>query len=393
MAVLVGALAPRDTVADGEGGATELAGAWGVQAFEAGGRSYAYVAGTADAGLTGFRVGADGTLTVVENVADTAGPGLLTPTRLVSATFGGRTFLYVGSNLGNAVTVFEVDTSGGAGDGALRLVQTVFDVSGLELLGVVGRLSVAEAGGTSVLVVSGAVDNGVTAFRIDPATGRLVTGTPAPPVSVDDGADAAFELAGALDTATAVAGGRSFVFVAGNADDGVTSFELGADGSLTFRDSVDDGEDAALELDGAMGLATVTVGSATYLVASGYDDDGLGVFEVGSDGSLTLRDSLYDAADPALALDAPLGLSTFSLGGETFVAVSSSGEGGALSVFHLGAGGALTLVQTLRDDPTLGLGLSFDNAFLGSGGCRSCSPPATGTAPCPLSSSAAARTR
>ena len=53
-------------------------------------------------------------------------------------------------------------------------------------------------------------------------------------------------------------------------------------------DSLQDIEDdPALQLNGAFGLSIVTIGADTYLYASGYNDDGVSGFRIGSDGRLT----------------------------------------------------------------------------------------------------------
>jgi hypothetical protein len=75
------------------------------------------------------------------------------------------------------------------------------------------------------------------------------------------------ELDGASSIASAQVGGFTYVFVAGSVDDGISVFRLSANGTLTPVFDVTD--DATLELDGARGLSTAMVGGATYLFAAG----------------------------------------------------------------------------------------------------------------------------
>jgi hypothetical protein len=65
----------------------------------------------------------------------------------------------------------------------------------------------------------------------------------------------------------AVVGGVTYVFVAGQADDGVSVFSVAADGTLTNVDNVTDA--GALQLDGAEGVGTAVVAGVTYLFVVG----------------------------------------------------------------------------------------------------------------------------
>ena len=79
--------------------------------------------------------------------------------------------------------------------------------------------------------------------------------------------DATLELVSPLGVTTAVVGGTTYLFVTGGNDDGVSVFSVAADGTLTNVDNVSD--DATLELDGAVGVTTAVVGGTTYLFVTG----------------------------------------------------------------------------------------------------------------------------
>ena len=89
-----------------------------------------------------------------------------------------------------------------------------------------------------------------------------------------------------MDVVTVTVDGHTFAVVAGEDDNGLAVFELHADGTLTLHHNVDRRRHA-LNLWGASGLATATVDGVTYVLASGVYDDGLSVFAVGADGQLT----------------------------------------------------------------------------------------------------------
>src|SRR5687767_1755630 len=107
-----------------------------------------------------------------------------------------------------------------------------------------------------------------------------------------------FELDEARASAMVTIGGRTFVYIGGSTDDGISGFELTANGTLTNVVNLDDASDATLELNGVRGLTTAVVGTSTYLFAAGDADNGVSVFLINSSGSLTEVDSVDDAADP-----------------------------------------------------------------------------------------------
>ena len=350
MAVFVGGLVNRANVADA--GALELDGANDVHTLSILGRTFVYVTGYTDDGISVFELLSNGTLTNVQNIPDTAALLLDGAGAIASAEIGGSTFLYINSATDNGISVFRVGS-----DGTLSSIQNVADAAALELNGGLGRPAVTSVAGTTFLVAPGYSDNGVSVFRIS-ADGRL-TNT----ANVDDAASPSFTLRGAYDVATAAIGGRTFVFVAGVNDRGVTAFQLTASGQLVFADSVTD--NSILKLDGANGVATAVVGGTTYLFVSSILDDGISVFSVDTAGHMSNVFNLADTA--ALGLDGASGLRTFTLEGETFLSVSG-GTDNALSLFHVEANGALANVATRFDDATLRLQLSYYNAFASVGG-------------------------
>src|SRR3990172_1701790 len=94
--------------------------------------------------------------------------------------------------------------------------------------------------------------------------------------NVDDSDGSNFELASVFGVTTAVVDGRTLLFTAARADNGVSVFELAADGTLTsVRDEPDRGD---LELDGASSVAPADIGGQGFLFAGGLGDGGVGGF-------------------------------------------------------------------------------------------------------------------
>ncbi|MCB1367201.1 MAG: Hint domain-containing protein [Rhodobacteraceae bacterium] len=154
------------------------------------------------------------------------------------------------------------------------------------------------------------------------------------------------ELLNLRTIATGNVGGNTLVFAGGN-DDGISVFQLADDGTLTSLFDLDD--DSALELDNLRELQFVEVGGNPILIAAG-NDDGLSTFSVASDGTLTLLDEIED--DASLLLNNVDALTTISVGGNTFVitgnAHTAAQEG--VSVFSLGSDGSLTHVDQVTED-------------------------------------------
>jgi len=355
MSVQSGSLAPRSTVTDassrGNSG-LELYGAYGVSTLAVGGQTYVYATGLLDNGLSVFRLGADGSLDNIQNLTDSGDTTYLQltgATAITSATVGTTTYLYVAASLNHKpgyLNVFEVGS-----DGQLSFVSVFEDTAATQLSGIEGKMAVTTVGtgATQFLVATGDDDNGVSVFRIE-ADGSL-TNTD----NVHD--NATLELDNAMDAVTAQVGTKTFVFVAGEDDNGLSVFELRADGTLANTDNVTD--DGSLNLWGATGLATAKIDGTTYLIASGGYDDGLSVFAASDAGKLTNVFNIEDTA--TRGLNGAQGLTTFVLDGETYLSVSGRDDD-ALSVFHVGPGGVLTDVSVVFDSAGVALDGSYYNA-------------------------------
>jgi VCBS repeat-containing protein len=322
----------------GDNATLQLGGASYVTTAVVGDTTYVFVTGKGggDNAVSVFSLGDDGTLTNVFNVADNNTTNLGGAFALTTAVVGDTTYLFVCGVNDSGVSVFSVGA-----DGSLTNTANVGDSATLQL-----SLSVdvetMVVGGTTYLFADGVNDNGVSVFAVG-ANGTLT--------NVDNVIDnATSNIQGPQGMATAVVGGNAYLFVTGYHDDGVGVYSVAADGHLTNVFNVRDS--GQMELDGPVDAITVVVGGTTYLVVSGFDDDGLTVFSVAADGHLTNVFNLPD--DGTLKLDNPVGLSTTVIGGTTYLLVAGAEDDG-LSVFAMGADGALTNVANVSDDATLKL--------------------------------------
>jgi 6-phosphogluconolactonase (cycloisomerase 2 family) len=289
-----------------------------------------------------FSVAADGTLTNVDIVTDDVMLELDGATHVTAAVVGGTTYLFVAARDDDGVSVFSV-----AADGTLTSVDNVTDDATLHLDRAEG-VTAAIVDGTTYLFMSGLDDSGVSVFSV------AADGTLANVDNVTD--DAMLELDGARDVATVIVAGTTYLFVTGAGDDGVSVFSVAADGTLTNVDNVDDADDAALELDGALGVAIAVVGGATYLFVSGLNDDGVSVFAVAADGTLANVDNVSD--DATLELDDAAEIETVVVDGTTYLVVTGNADAG-VSVFSVAADGTLTNENSVADDAILQLNGAF----------------------------------
>src|ERR1044072_1903924 len=322
----------------GDNGTLQLGGASYVTTAVVGGTTYVFVTGkgNGDNGVSVFSLGADGTLTNVDNVADNNTMNIRGAFALTTAVVGGTTYLFVEGGDDSGVSVFS-----GAADRPLTNVENVRDNATLRL-SLTTDVETMVVGGTTYLFSGGVNDNGVSVFAVG-ATGSLT--------NVDNVSDDnTSKIQGPQGLATATVDGNAYVFVTGFHDDGVGVYSVAADGHLTNVFNVSDS--GPMELDGPVDAMTVAVGGTTYLVVSGFEDDGLTVFSVAADGHLTNVFNLPD--DGTLKLDNPVGLSTTVLNGTTYLFVAGADDDG-LSVFAVGADGALTNAANATDDATLQL--------------------------------------
>lgn len=142
-------------------------------------------------------------------------------------------------------------------------------------------------------------------------------------------------------------GSTTYVANSASADDGVTFWELGADGALTefaaFRDL------PALALDGASNFASATVGGATYLYVNAYNDSGVTAFLV-EEGSVTAGiATVFD--DGTLALEGGFGrMAVAQVGDASFLVAAGSAPGeNGFSVLRILPDGTLSPTDTQRD--------------------------------------------
>ncbi len=354
--------------------ALTLDGVTALETVQINGTTYLYASGfgsafngTQGSGISVFSLDDSGQLSQEDvRVDDEAGGLLQGVSDIAIAQVGGFTFLFAARSLDDAVSVFQISDNGDNLDGNLTPVATVADGDaddGVLALGGASGVATAEVDGTTYLIVTGATEDGVTVFSVD-QTGALTL------------ADAVFaptsSLGGATGIHTEVVGDKTLVFVSSHVDNAITVFELGADGTLTETDSVADGEiadgiGAPVRIDDSSGFETVTVGGTTYLYAP-YTDitgdlqtgtDGVLVFSVGTDGTLSFVETEFDT-DISFLRGAAIP-SSATIVGQDYLFVPGTVDD-ALTAYRIEANGTLALLNpgVIFDD----ISFELDGAFV-----------------------------
>ena len=326
-----------------------------------GGTTYLYTGGGPASGINAFSIDpATGALTFVGSNNGNWNPGSRYSgvRSITTATLGATTYLFAASHvetgtqlLESFVNVFSVNPA----TGALTQVENINNIDNPEFnLSAVRSVTTATMGGTTYLFTAGYSTihtapfiGGVSVFSVNPATGALTH-----VASVDDSDDPAFELEGATSVTTATIGARTYLFVAGFQDNGVSVFSVNpATGALTHHSYADDSFDPALQLGGARAVTTATVGDTTYLFVAGSQDDGVSVF--------SFRRPALDLAGNGLGEASPTGTNNNSFTiDNTPPTLAITGPSGPV------AGGNFSVTFTFSEDVT---GFSSSDISIGNG--------------------------
>lgn len=221
------------------------------------GKVYVYAQRINSAELTVYLLNADKTLSEVQVLSDTANSFLGDISAMTSAWVGEAQMLFVASAYDAGLSVYLI-----GGQGRLTRADTVQpeDGAGFSKL---SALVTAEVDGTNYVVAAAAGTSSLTVYAVS-GTGKLT--------EVDhliDTLDTRFQGASKLEVFDYE--GRVFVVAAGS-DDGITLFELRANGVLWDYGSLADTYDTTL--DNISGLAVQVIGGAPVLFVSSSTDHG-----------------------------------------------------------------------------------------------------------------------
>ena len=317
-------------------GSLELSGAQESTAAIVANRPMVFVAGLTDHGISVLEVASNGALSSLYNLPDdNTNRHLRSPYALDTAQIGDTTYLFTTSFAEDAVNSYEV-----ASNGTLTLRGSAVDGGALELDGAYA-LTTASVGDKTFVFVAGNEDDGISSFEV--ATNGSLTSRS----NVSDTSSTNLESPRSLITAQV--DNRTFLAVASDLDDGISIYEVSSTGALTNRDNVKDiGGGVNYRFNGSYALASAQIQDKTYIFVGGFDDDGITVFELSSTGILTFRSSLDDSQNSQYQLDGLQGLSVVQLRGKTFLSAVSFNDSG-MSLFEVDDLGQLENVANISD--------------------------------------------
>ena len=233
-------------------------------------------------------------------------PGLTDPQGIATAEINGTTFVYVSGSVSDNIQVLVLSD-----DGTLTPVAQIEDNGARALNGAFG-LETFTIGAKTFLAVASLFDRGVSVFELSDA-GPYLTLTDT--VFDSDGATLRIDTSYSVETVVTATG--TFLYATGFIDDGLSAFSVDPNGNLSNLQNVAD--DATLELDGALGLHAFSRAGQNYIAVSGFVDDGISIFSVAADGTLT-NVANYDAP---VGLDGPWSPTSIEIDGTTYLYVPS----------------------------------------------------------------------
>lgn len=217
----------------------------------------------------------------------------------------------------------------------------------------VTAMEVFERGATDLAVVARKGQPGVTVYQMA-ATGeltRLSTLQDGPKSYLGDVADlAGFERAG-----------RSFLMVASPLENGLTLFEIDANGAAIFIDAL--GANTGLPVGGPTALCPVLVGDKAFVVVASTGSSSLSVVRVNEAGAMFETDHLLD--DRNTRFFHPAAMDVFTFQGRSFIVAAGTDAG--LSVLELLPDGRLSHIGTHVAEATAAANITgLETAVIGS---------------------------
>ena len=305
---------PTDITATGnieDGGTLKLLGASGITTFKLTNHTYAAVASQTDDAVQIIDV-TDPT-DIRATVSITNGDTLELDGAEGITTFKSGTDTYVAVVAFGDDGVQILDVTDSAGIAATDSIDNL----DLKLKGV-ETITTFKSGANTYAAVTTRTDDGVQIIDITDPANIIATGSIADSLTL--------ELKDAFGIATFKSGANTYAAVAAVGDSGVQILDVTDPTNITPTGNITDG--GTLELKGANGIATFKSGTGTYAAVAAYDDNGVQILNVTDPTNITATDSIDDSDDAALELEGARAITTFKSGTDTYVAVAARGDDG-----------------------------------------------------------------
>ena len=332
-----------------------------LRPFQIADKTFLSVLSWGDNGYSIFDVSIDGTLTNVDNfIDDTTGH---TPSQLYlrdqfveshTVQIGEKTFLFILAAASDEVSIVDISS-----DGTLSLVGKVNDYNNniLKINSPSGVTS-AQIGDKTFLFVIGTQDHGISVFDIS-SDGRLT--------------NVYNESRGAAGTPTNLVyypyevittqfGNKTFLYI--GVHFGIVVYEVAADGSLSYLQIIyDDNNNSTLQIQSLRRLRMAQIAEKRYLFAIGKNNNGFSIFEIGNDGRITNVENVVD--NDVLNLARPESAVIAQVGNKNYLYVGGRESGEGISVFQMDGADNSTIAKA--KEIRLGQNYSGNIAIVSSG--------------------------
>lgn len=211
-------------------------------------------------------------------------------------------------------------------------LDTRLDSAARQLMGL-SSLDIISIGAQRFLIAAGEADGGLSSYEI------LANGSLAPTDDVIFAADTGTQNVRYVNAYSFE--GEAFIVPSGRYDDNLAVFKLDATGTFTPTQTLTSAATANMTMS-----EMVTIGAQSYLYTASIAS-GLERYTIASGGSLSAQTHIADT--PATALGDVSAMHSAALKGQNFLFVASAFDAG-LSVFKVGAGGGLTSTYHLTPD-------------------------------------------
>ena len=301
---------------------TNLNGVRGVETYTIGGSTYVVAAAKSANKIMIYDISNPASPTSVGSLADDGSRELEGPVELDIATIGGTPYAVVAAYADKGIDIVDIsDPTNPTSVGRLinsdsRELNAPYDVA------------ITTIGSSTYAVVTGYVDDGVQIVDISDPTSPSATAKLQDDSNKGGCTASQVCLDGPVDVEIATIGGSTYAVVAGSIDHGIEIIDISTPASPSSVSVVLDNADR--ELNGANGIAITTIGSSTYAVVTGHNDDGISIIDISTPASPVYVSELEDGTDTGVCsaangercLDGPRDVEVETIRGFTYAIVS-----------------------------------------------------------------------
>ena len=346
------------SVTEGVGGFDELDGAFGISTIQIGSATYAIVTGNVDSGIQIINVSNPAVPTAISSVADggtdSAGNTFDTLSRSVDvATVEINSRTYALATSGPDDGIQIIDITTPASP---TVASSVTDGSTFDELDGATSVTTVKIGSATYALVASGNDDGVQIINITDPTNPTATS------SVTDGAGGFNTLDGARGVTTIQIGSATYALVASNLDDGVQIINITNPATPTVTASITDGAGGFDRLDGATDIATVTIGQSIYALVTANVDNAVQIIDITNPATPTpvsaVFDGLSDGTNTFDRLDEATNITTIKVGSSTYALVASAADNG-VQIINITNPARPTAASSISDNSVDGDGNTF----------------------------------